>query len=131
MSVIKRLLVEEADADRLTVTELDLMWLKESSGRWLLCHQHDYAQQTLAVANVLAQKYQCHVVTAHQHHCGVGVDKFGRYVIADNPSMADDTRIAYKKMLTNKMLNWGYGFSAIVDGRYIPFPDKAPFGVFL
>lgn len=114
---------------RLVASQHDRLWLKAQTDMWLLCHQREYAPQTLVVANRLAMKYGCNVVTAHQHHFGVGQSKYGGHIIADNPCMCDPTRIAYKSYNTNSMPNWAFGFSIIKDGSYIPYVDGMPIGI--
>ena len=133
MDGICDLMIREQDGPglrgRVHPTMHDRLWLNTSNGQWLLAHQKEYSQQTLTVANKLALKYHCNVVTAHQHHFGMGVSKYGGFVIADNPCMCDPDQIAYKKLNTNSMPDWAFGFSMIKDGSYIPYVDKMPLGI--
>jgi hypothetical protein len=132
MQMVCDLILREQDGaglrSRLVASQHDRLWLKAPDEMWLLCHQKEYAAQTLVVANRLSQKYNCSVVTAHQHHFGVGQSKYGGHVIADNPCMCDPERIAYKSYNTNSMPNWAFGFSVIKDGSYLPYADGLPVG---
>lgn len=129
MNVITDLITDASNRERFTVTLRDRLWLKESSGKWLLSHQHEYSQNPLVVANKLAAKYQCNVVTMHQHHFAVGKSKHGDFIVADNPCLCDYRQIAYTALNTNSMPTWALGFSAMKDGYYLPFPDRLPVGI--
>lgn len=133
MQMIGDLILREEDGAglraRLVASQHDRLWLRAKNDMWLLCHQREYAPQTLVVANRLAMKYSCNVVTAHQHHFGVGQSKYGGYIIADNPCMCDPTRIAYTAYSTNSMPDWAFGFSVIKDGSYIPYVEGMPVGI--
>jgi len=129
MNVITELITDKANRERFKATLRDRLWLKEYSGKWLLSHQHEYSPNPLFVANKLAMKYQCNVVTMHQHHFAVGQAKYGNYVIADNPCMCDSRKIGYTALNTNSMPVWALGFSAMKEGYYLPFPDRLPVGI--
>jgi hypothetical protein len=111
----------------LRVTPYDRCTLQTKNGKWLIVHQDVYSQRKLNVAQDLSAKYECHVVTHHQHHIGVGISANGRYIIADNGCAC--TPAYYKTMRTNKMPEWNPGCAVIKDGHYLPYAHLHPFGI--
>jgi len=129
MDMIADLMVKGEPRRRLIVTCRDRLWLKSGGALWLLCHQKQYSRVKLRVANDLAQKYHCNVVTHHQHAIAVGLSQCGRYVIADNGAMCDPARLPYKEMNTTTFPAWNAGFAVIRDGIYMPYVHQRAMGI--
>jgi predicted phosphodiesterase len=112
--------------ERIRVTMLDRMWLK--SPKWLLAHQIMYSKAKLNVGQALSQKYECNVLTHHQHHQAVGISANGKYMIADNGCLCDATKTPYKALVTNGFPEWCTGFSMFHNGVYVPYWHTKKFG---
>ena len=112
--------------ERIRVTMLDRMWLK--SPKWLLAHQIMYSKAKLNVGQTLSQKYECNVLTHHQHHQAVGISANGKYMIADNGCLCDATKTPYKTLVTNGFPEWCTGFSMFHSGVYHPYWHTKKFG---
>lgn len=95
---------------------------------WRVTHGRNYSVNQLTVGSELANKFQCNVISHHQHHLSKGWDRYKRFVIVDNGGLFDAEKFAYAKMDDNKMPNMANGFTmlkngvATVFGRY-PFTD--------
>lgn len=101
---------------KITVTPYSRLWVRCSSGLWLIAHQREYSKIKLRVASALSAKYNCHVICAHQHHCAVGLSENAKFVVADLPCAC---RYAYYKSLdTSSRPDWCLGFGALIRGKY-------------
>lgn len=100
--------------------------------KWLVTHSTEYSVNQLTVADQLAQKNQCNVITHHEHHVAKGFDRFGRYVVVNNGGLFDESKMAYVKLDTNKRPAMINAFSALSDGvchlytPYKAFTDWTP-----
>ncbi len=55
--------------------------IKTPSGVWRVTHPRNYSINQLTVADQLALKHNCHIISAHEHHFGLGWDRYGQHVI--------------------------------------------------
>jgi Calcineurin-like phosphoesterase len=124
MAVLGDLIAPGPDRKRLKTTIRDRMWLSTPAGLWLLCHQHEFSRNRLVVAEKFAKKYQCHVLTTHQHGFAVGQSSDGRFAIVDAPCMCDMP--VYAELNTTSMPNWAKGFTLILDGHAYPYVEDVP-----
>jgi len=70
--------------EKIVVYEYDRTRILSGEEEWTVFHQANYSKNPLKVANLLAHKYQTHIITTHQHASAKGVDDYGRYVLIDN-----------------------------------------------
>jgi hypothetical protein len=105
-------------------------WLTVNSGGipWRITHPQNYSVNQLTLASELANKYQANIISHHQHHLGVGWDKYKRFVIVDNGSLVDTDKLAYAHLDDNRCAGMAQGFTVLRNGcptlygRY-PFTD--------
>ena len=116
----------EVAPERLRMTMMDRMWLKEP--RWLLAHQIMYGRNKLSIAQQLSAKYECNVLTHHQHHQAVGQSSNGKYIVADNGCLCDAKATPYKTLSTNSFPEWCTGFSMFTEGVYHAYWHGKSFG---
>jgi hypothetical protein len=115
-------------SSKVTVSNFGYCSLTSGGQTWRVSHGREYSINPLTVGNELAQKNQCNVISHHQHHLGVTMDRYNRYVVVDNGSLVDPVKLAYVIMDENKKPNMKNGFTCIVNGvpslygRY-PFTD--------
>lgn len=99
--------------------------LVSGNEHYLVTHSSEYSVNQLTVADQLAQKNQCHIISHHEHHVAKGFDRFGRYVLVNNGGLFDESKMAYAKLDTNKKPSMINGFSVLVNGvcnLYTPYP---------
>lgn len=82
-------------SDRVHVSNYGYLTVKTNQGDYLVTHSKNYSINQLTVANELAQKYQCNIISHHEHHSAIGWDRFGRYVIVNNGGLFDQNKMAY------------------------------------
>lgn len=114
-------------ASRVTTTDYDRIWVKTSSGKWLIAHPDTYSRDPLKTARTLSSKYDCHVLTAHEHHGAVGISDNGRHIVGSLPCAC--TEPPYKAMNSNAMPNWVMGCGVLWKGLYMPYYHGHPVGV--
>lgn len=83
---------------------------------WRVTHQRNYSRITGRLADQLAQKYQCNIISLHQHHVAVQRDTYNRYTIIDGGGLHDDRKLAYVSLVDSNMPAMARGFVLLVDG---------------
>jgi hypothetical protein len=93
---------------------------KHSDNPWMFCHPKQFRQTPLSVARDLAAKYHRHIVSAHGHFFGQGLDRSGRFYCLDGGGLFDPYALAYLRQVTTTpwVMN---GFYIIERDGYIPF----------
>jgi hypothetical protein len=86
------------------------------SGLWRVTHPKNYSINQLVVADQIAQKFRCNVITAHEHHTAQGWDRFGNYVIINIGTLADQNKFAYVAMDDNKGAGMKHSFATLING---------------
>lgn len=117
-------------SDKVQMSGMGYLNLTSGGERWTITHSTEYSVNQLTVASELANKYQTHVMTHHEHHQAMGWDRYKRYCVVNNAALVDDAKLAYVHIDTNKRPNMARGFAAIVNGSpYLfgqpPFTDWA------
>jgi hypothetical protein len=110
---------------KIQLTNFGYLYLNSGGERWYIAHGREYSVNPGTVGNVLAQKYQCHVLSHHQHHFCKMRDAFDRYNVVDNGSLLDITKTAYMYLDSSKKPNSKRGFTVIRAGvpqLYGPWP---------
>lgn len=106
------------DASNVFPTEFDHIDFVSGGRRWKVCHPKNYSQIKCRVAYQLAGRYECNIVSAHGHFCGVVKSASGKYFCVDSGGMFDKRRIAYFHR-TSTYPDWNQGFVFVIDG----FPE--------
>ncbi|GIV82580.1 MAG: hypothetical protein KatS3mg051_1934 [Anaerolineae bacterium] len=83
---------------------------------WRVTHQRNYSRITGRLADQLAQKYQCNIISLHQHHVAVQRDTWNRYTVIDGGGLHDDHKMAYVSLVDNNMPTMARGFVLLVHG---------------
>jgi len=78
----------------------------------------------LVVADQLAQKYQMHIIQHHEHHCAMGWDRYGRYVVVNNGGLFRPDVMAYAVMDDSKSPAMKRGFTLLRGGTPYLFSDE-------
>jgi predicted phosphodiesterase len=100
------------------ISPYDKMWITSGGERWLVAHQRNASSSNkLKVAEDLSWKYQCHVITTHQHKNGIGRDKYDNFTIASLGGLHDPAKTPYVSMKTSTGPVQEQGFGTLRDGR--------------
>ena len=106
---------------KLTTSPLDHCFIDTPQGKYIVAHGTSYSVNPLTVANDMAQKYQAHVISGHEHHVGITVDRFGRYYLINNGGLFDKDKFSYVTLQASKRLVMKQGFTMVKDGHPIVF----------
>lgn len=104
-------------------TVLDKCTVLTSNGKYTILHGDNYSKKALNNADEWAQKYQSHVISHHEHHAAIGMDRFDRYYIINNGGLFDQKKMAYVQLKTNTCANMSQGFTMVRDGFPYLFSD--------
>lgn len=83
------------------------------TGDWIICHQKNYRKSPGSVAAELCNKYECNVVTTHEHTGAIIPSKTSsKWQGVASHCMADPRKVEYKwariSLHNNWTLGWGY-----------------------
>jgi predicted phosphodiesterase len=96
--------------DKIEFTNLDHVYLTDTkNGTWYLCHPANYSSQPLANGRKLASIKMCNIATAHSHHCAVGTDASGKYMVVEMGGLFDIASTEYLRRSTT-FPQWTQGF---------------------
>jgi hypothetical protein len=112
-------------SDRFKMSPYSHMVVVSGGQTWRLTHQRNYSKNKQKVAQLLAQKYQCNVITHHQHHVSIGMDDFGRYAVVDNGGLHASESMAYVQLVDSTSPNMTQSFVLLQDGTahlLTPYP---------
>lgn len=101
---------------KLTASPVDHCFIDTPRGRYIVAHGSQYSVNPLNVANEMSQKYQAHVITGHEHHLGLSMDRFGRYFLINNGGLFDKDKFAYVTLQASKRPVMKKGFTFVKDG---------------
>lgn len=113
-SILARLL--SASCGKLRITPYSHIVVHSGGQVWRCTHQRNYSKLKGRVGDELAQKYQCNIVSHHQHHAGKIMDRWGRYVVIDNGGIHDAAKMAYVGLVDSTSPTMTKGFTVIMNG---------------
>lgn len=101
---------------KVKATVLDRCTVKTTQGTYTVVHGDNYSKKSLNNADELAQKYQTHIISHHEHHAAIGLDRFDRYFIINNGGLFDHTKMSYVQLKTNTCAGMSQGFTMVKNG---------------
>lgn len=113
---IVRMFAQETENCKIITSEYDSITLFSENSEWLICHPKNYSPVKNRIAYKLAGKYECNVISAHGHFCGMVVSESGKYVCIDSGGLFDPNKILYAQNTTTYPV-WNQGFVMIVEGK--------------
>lgn len=81
---INDVLAASIPSGKVKATALDRCRVKTSNGVYTVLHGDNYSKKSLNNADEFAQKFQTHIISHHEHHAAIGMDRFDRYYILNN-----------------------------------------------
>lgn len=109
--------------ERVKISQWGHCVLTTSRGDYRITHGSEYSVNQLVVADQLAQKYGQHIVSWHEHHCAIGMDRFKKYIIVNGGGLFDQESMAYTQLDDNKKPRMANGFVLIKNGYPHLFSD--------
>lgn len=102
--------------ERLITSNYGWCTIKTPTGTWRITHPANYGINQLTVADTLAQKYDQHIISFHEHHLSIGWDRFGRHVVVNGGCMVDPAKLAYVSLDDSKAAAMKQGFVMLRNG---------------
>lgn len=113
---INDVLAASLPSGKVRATILDRCRVKTNNGVYTVLHGDNYSKKILSNADEWAQKFQTHIISHHEHHAALGLDKFDRYYIINNGGLFDQKKMGYVQLKTNTCANMSQGFTMIKNG---------------
>lgn len=113
---INDVLAASLPSGKVKATVLDRCRVNTSNGVYTIVHGSNYSKKSLNNADELAQKYQTHIISHHEHHLAIGLDRFDRYFIVNNGGLFDQKKMSYVQLGTNTCANMSQGFTMVREG---------------
>jgi hypothetical protein len=113
---INDVLAASLPSGKVRATVLDKCTIHTSNGAYSIVHGDNYSKKSLNNADELAQKYQTHIISHHEHHAAMGLDRFDRYFIVNNGGLFDQRKMGYTKVSSNTCANMSQGFTMVKNG---------------
>lgn len=102
---------------KVKATVMDRCSVSTSQGVYTVLHGDNYAKKALNNADEWAQKFQTHIISHHEHHAAMGMDRYDRYYIINNGGLFDMNKMGYVQLKTNTCANMSQGFTMIKKGH--------------
>lgn len=114
---INDLLLASLPTGKVRATVLDKCTVNTSQGKYTVLHGDNYSKKSLSNADEWAQKLQSHIISWHEHHAAMGMDRFDRYYVVNGGGLFDQKKMSYVQLKTNTCANMSNGF-VMVKGGY-------------
>ncbi len=123
---------EETDLLALTYSGDKVHWsnfgyctVDTERGKWRVTHPRNYSINRLTVAEALANKFQCNIISHHEHHLAMGYDRYGHYMLVNNGWLGDESKLPYVALDDSKSNRMMKGFCMLRDGIPTIFADES------
>lgn len=97
-------------------TVRDRCTVNTSQGKYTVLHGANYSKKALSNADEWAQKFQSHIISHHEHHAAIGMDRWNRYFVVNNGGLFDTEKMAYVQLKSNTMAGMSKGFTMVQKG---------------
>ena len=101
---------------RVSIALRDRCFINTDNGKWLIAHGRNYSRNQLFNASQYAIKYQCNVISGHEHHLAIGQDLYKRYTVVSNGGLYDASKLAYVQYETSTSPEMAKGFTMLRNG---------------
>lgn len=101
---------------KVNVSNLGYLTVNTPGTPWRVTHAKNYSVNQLTVADQLAQKYQMNIIQFHEHHLGIGYDRFGRYIVINGGGLFDAAQLVYATIDDSKSPGMKPGFVMLREG---------------
>jgi hypothetical protein len=101
---------------KLVFSNLDHCYITSNKERYFIAHPDSYSKSPLNNPVAISQVKKCHVLTAHTHHCAMGWDPSGEYVVGELGGFFSIPQTEYLQGTTTYP-NWCNGYWFIIKGK--------------
>ena len=101
---------------RLKFSNLDHCYLTSNKERYFIAHPSTYSKNPLNNPLAIAEVKKCHTLTAHTHHCAMGWDPSGEYIVGELGGFFNIQQTEYLQGTTTYP-NWCNGYWFIKNGK--------------
>ena len=101
---------------KLTTSPVDHCFIDTPQGRYIVAHGTSYSVNPFIVANEMSHKYETHVISGHEHHVGMTIDRFGRYYLINDGGLFDKDKFSYVTLQASKRPVMKNGFTLVKNG---------------
>jgi len=109
---------------RVWVSDWGWCTINTERGLWRVTHPKNYSINQLTVADTLAQKFQQNIISHHEHHVGVGFDRYKRFVIVNNGGLHRWNQMEYVVKDDGKNAGMANSFAMLKGGYVHLFGDE-------
>lgn len=110
------IIAQVAPHGKVQASVMDRCEVKTENGLYNVLHGGSYRKAALSMADELAQKYQSHIISHHEHHAAMGMDRFDRYFVVNNGGLFDIKKMAYVQLVSTPRSSMSQGFTMVKDG---------------
>jgi hypothetical protein len=108
---------------KLRFSNLDHCYITSNKERYFIAHPDSYSKNPLNNPLAIAEVKKCHVLTAHTHHCAMGWDPSGSFVVGELGGFFNIPQTEYLQGTTTYP-SWCNGYWFITNGK----PDMVSYG---
>jgi hypothetical protein len=90
---------------------------------WRVTHPKNYSINQLVVAEQLALKYHANIISFHEHHAAIGMDRYKKYILVNGGCLVDPAKLAYANLDDSKGAGMMQAFVILRDGYPYLFAD--------
>ena len=101
---------------RLKFSNLDHCYLTSNKQRYFIAHPTTYSKNPLNNPLAISDTKQCHVLTAHTHHCAMGWGASGEHIVGELGGFFNIEQTEYLQG-TTAYPNWCNGYWFINSGK--------------
>ena len=101
---------------RVELSIWDRCFVNTDNGRWVVAHGASYSRNQLNNPAEYALQFQCNVISHHEHHFGLGMDKYRRYTVVNNGGLFDPKKMLYARLKTTNKPAMAQGFVMLRGG---------------
>jgi hypothetical protein len=113
---INDVLASSLPGGKIKATVLDRCTVNTSKGAYTVLHGDNYAKKSLNNADEWAQKFQTNIISHHEHHTAMGMDRYDRYYIINNGGLFDSKKMSYVQVKSNTCAGMSQGFTMVKNG---------------
>lgn len=113
---INDVLAASLPSGKVKATVLDRCTVNTSMGKYTVLHGDNYAKKSLNNGDEYAQKFQTHIISHHEHHAAMGMDRFDRYYVINGGGLFDPKKMSYVQVKSNTMAGMSQGFTMVKKG---------------
>lgn len=113
----------DKSGSKLVFSNLDHCYLTSNKQKYFIAHPTTYSKNPLNNPLAISEIKKCHVLTAHTHHCAMGWDASGEFIVGELGGFFSIPQTEYLQG-TTAYPNWCNGYWFITSGK----PDMVSYG---